>query len=73
MILKLLPGTRGEIGMKIEADNPLVGYAFAIVATISSVLWLWQRLDGGSGLFAGLLWLVTVGTYVTLRILKTRD
>ena len=59
--------------MKIEVDSPLVGYAFAIVATISSILWLIQRLNGGSGIIAGLLWMATVGTYVALRILKTRD
>ena len=58
--------------MKIEVDSPLVGYAFAIVATISSILWLFQRLNGGSGIIAGLLWMATVG-YVALRILKTRD
>jgi hypothetical protein len=58
--------------MKIEADNPLVGYAFAIVATITSIVWLVQRLNEGSGFIAGLLWLATVGTYITLRILGPR-
>jgi hypothetical protein len=59
--------------MNIEANNPLVGYAFAIVATATSILWLWQRINGGSGLLAGLLWLVTIATYVALRIHKTRN
>lgn len=58
--------------MRIEADNPLVGYAFAIVAIITSIVWLIQRLNESSGLIAGLLWLATVATYITLRILGPR-